>query len=137
MAVAFGRWRSGSCGTLVYLAVADEENLGTWGRASLAAQTDAVLGYVVTEAGGSVVSGPRLPVIVGEKGSYWCRIAVRDTGARVATVPDRQRARDAAEIVRRLASTPPTMVHDVATLHRRRRLRAGIERLGESTLRLL
>src|SRR4030095_9331452 len=52
-------------GTLIYLAVADEENLGTWGAEHLAQPPPA--------------PGPRLPVIVGEKGSYWCRIAVRGT----------------------------------------------------------
>ena len=41
-------------GTLVYLAVADEENLGTWGAEHLVEhERDAVMAdYVVTEAGG-------------------------------------------------------------------------------------
>ena len=35
----------------------------------------------------------KLPVIVGEKGSYWCTLRVtRHAGARVAAVPHRQRA---------------------------------------------
>ncbi|MCU1427875.1 MAG: acetylornithine deacetylase/succinyldiaminopimelate desuccinylase-like deacylase, partial [Actinomycetia bacterium] len=71
-------------GTLIYLAVADEENLGTWGAEHLVEQErDAVMAdYVITEAGGfqlPTATGPRLPVIVGEKGSYWCRITVRGT----------------------------------------------------------
>ena len=87
MAVAFRDLaRSGFTprGTLVYLAVADEENLGTWGAEHLLDhERDAVQAdYVVTEAGGFQMPtprGPRLPVIVGEKGSYWCRITVRGT----------------------------------------------------------
>jgi acetylornithine deacetylase/succinyl-diaminopimelate desuccinylase-like protein len=73
MAVAFrGLARSGfkPRGTLVYLAVADEENLGTWGAEHLLDhELDAVRAdYVVTEAGGFQMPtprGPRLPVIVG------------------------------------------------------------------------
>ena len=76
MAVAFRDLaRSGfkPRGTLVYLAVADEENLGTWGADHmLKRERDAVAAdYVVTEAGGFQLpssEGPRLPVIVGEKG---------------------------------------------------------------------
>ena len=57
MAVAFRNLaRSGFTprGTLVYLAVADEENLGTWGAEHLLEhERDAVMAdYVVTEAGG-------------------------------------------------------------------------------------
>ena len=122
MAVAFRSLaRSGfrPRGTLVYLAVADEENLGTWGAEHLldherdAVQSD----FVVTEAGGfqmPTARGPRLPVIVGEKGSYWCRIAVRGTPGH-ASQPFRtdNALVTAAEIVRRLAEyRPPTMIHD-------------------------
>ena len=122
MAVAFRSLaRSGfrPRGTLVYLAVADEENLGTWGAEHLLArQADAVRAdYVVTEAGGFQMPsahGPRLPVIVGEKGSYWCRIRVRGTPGH-ASQPFRtdNALVTAAEIVRRLAEyRPPTMIHD-------------------------
>ncbi len=122
MAVAFRSLaRSGfkPKGTLVYLAVADEENLGTWGAEHLLErETDAVRAdYVVTEAGGFQMrspSGPRLPVIVGEKGSYWCRITVRGTPGH-ASQPFRtdNALVTAAEIVRRLAEyRPPTMIHD-------------------------
>jgi Acetylornithine deacetylase/Succinyl-diaminopimelate desuccinylase and related deacylases len=80
MAVAFkGLARSGfrPRGTLVYLAVADEESLGTWGADHLVSNERAAVeaDYVITESGGFQIpapSGPRLPVIVGEKGSYWC-----------------------------------------------------------------
>ncbi len=122
MAVAFRALaRSGfkPRGTLVYLAVADEENLGTWGAEHLLVnETDAVRAdYVITEAGGFQMpsaAGPRLPVIVGEKGSYWCRISVRGTPGH-ASQPFRtdNALVTAAEIVRRLAEyRPPTVIHD-------------------------
>jgi acetylornithine deacetylase/succinyl-diaminopimelate desuccinylase-like protein len=122
MAVAFRSLaRSGfrPRGTLVYLAVADEENLGTYGADHmLTNENDAVAAdYVVTEAGGfqmPTANGPRLPIIVGEKGSYWCRIGVRGTPGH-ASQPFRtdNALVTAAEIVRRLAEyRPPTMIHD-------------------------
>jgi len=122
MAVAFRDLaRSGFTpkGTLVYLAVADEENLGTWGAEHLVEhERDAVMAdYVVTEAGGFQMpnaKGPRLPVIVGEKGSYWCRITVRGTPGH-ASQPFRtdNALVTAAEIVRRLAEyRPPTHIHE-------------------------
>jgi acetylornithine deacetylase/succinyl-diaminopimelate desuccinylase-like protein len=122
MAVAFRDLaRSGfkPKGTLVYLAVADEENLGTWGAEHLVEhERDAVMAdYVVTEAGGFQMpnaKGPRLPVIVGEKGSYWCRITVRGTPGH-ASQPFRtdNALVTAAEIVRRLAEyRPPTHIHE-------------------------
>ena len=103
----------------MYLAVADEENLGTWGAEHLLEhERDAVLAdYVITEAGGfqmPTARGPRLPVIVGEKGSYWCRITVRGTPGH-ASQPFRtdNALVTAAEIVRRLAEyRPPTVIHD-------------------------
>jgi acetylornithine deacetylase/succinyl-diaminopimelate desuccinylase-like protein len=106
-------------GTLIYLAVADEENLGTWGAEHLLDhERDAVMAdYVVTEAGGfqmPTANGPRLPVIVGEKGSYWCRITVRGTPGH-ASQPFRtdNALVTAAEIVRRLAEyKPPTQIHE-------------------------
>ena len=73
--------------------------------------------YVVTEAGGFQMPtprGPRLPVIVGEKGSYWCRITVRGTPGH-ASQPFRtdNALVTAAEIVKRLAEyRPPTQIHD-------------------------
>jgi acetylornithine deacetylase/succinyl-diaminopimelate desuccinylase-like protein len=106
-------------GTLIYLAVADEENLGTWGAEHLVErERDAVMAdYVITEAGGfqlPTATGPRLPVIVGEKGSYWCRITVRGTPGH-ASQPFRtdNALVTAAEIVRRLAEyRPPTQIHE-------------------------
>ena len=73
-------------GTLIYAAVADEEALGTYGADwMLREQTDAVRAdYVITESGGFEIplpsaTGPKLPVIVGEKGAYWCTLRVRGT----------------------------------------------------------
>ena len=122
MAVAFRDLaRSGfkPRGTLVYFAVADEENLGTWGAEHMIEhERDAVQAdYVVTEAGGfqmPTAQGPRLPVIVGEKGSYWCRITVPGTPGH-ASQPFRtdNALVTAAEVVRRLATfKPPTHIHD-------------------------
>jgi acetylornithine deacetylase/succinyl-diaminopimelate desuccinylase-like protein len=122
MAVAFRDLaRSGFTprGTLIYFAVADEENLGTWGAEHMIEhERDAVQAdYVVTEAGGfqmPTADGPRLPVIVGEKGSYWCRITVPGTPGH-ASQPFRtdNALITAAEIVRRLAEyKPPTLIHD-------------------------
>jgi acetylornithine deacetylase/succinyl-diaminopimelate desuccinylase-like protein len=104
---------------LIYLAVADEENLGTWGAEHLVErERDAVMAdYVITEAGGfqlPTATGLRLPVIVGEKGSYWCRITVRGTPGH-ASQPFRtdNALVTAAEVVRRLAQyRPPTQIHD-------------------------
>ncbi|MFM8973328.1 MAG: M20/M25/M40 family metallo-hydrolase [Actinomycetota bacterium] len=106
-------------GSLVYLAVADEESLGTYGAEYLLRhERDAVRAdYVVTESGGFQMphsQGPRLPVIVGEKGSYWCRITVRGTPGH-ASQPFRtdNALVTAAEIVRRIADyRPPTLVHE-------------------------
>ncbi len=142
MAVAFRNLaRSGfrPRGTLVYLAVADEENLGTWGAEHLLErERDAVFAdYVVTEAGGfqmPTAAGPRLPVIVGEKGSYWCRIIVRGTPGH-ASQPFRtdNALVTAAEIVRRLAEyRPPTMIHDTW-----RRFVEGVDFGPEWTAKLL
>src|SRR5882757_6375625 len=123
MAVAFkGLAKSGfkPRGTLVYLAVADEESLGTWGADHLVAneRSAVVADYVITESGGFQIpapSGPRLPVIVGEKGSYWCRLSVKGTPGH-ASQPFRtdNALVTAAEVVRRLADyRPAAQIHDV------------------------
>jgi acetylornithine deacetylase/succinyl-diaminopimelate desuccinylase-like protein len=71
-------------GDLVFVAVADEEGLGTHGAGWLTehlvpeVRTD----FLVTEAGGFPMptpSGTRLPVITGEKGVFWCTLTVRGT----------------------------------------------------------
>jgi acetylornithine deacetylase/succinyl-diaminopimelate desuccinylase-like protein len=107
-------------GTLVYLAVADEEALGTYGADHLVAnERDAVAAdYVITESGGIPIPSPeglKLPVIVGEKGTAWCRLRVKGTSGH-ASQPFRtdNALVTTAEIVRRLDEfRPPTVLHDV------------------------
>jgi acetylornithine deacetylase/succinyl-diaminopimelate desuccinylase-like protein len=114
MAAAFKRlaeegWRPR--GTLTYLAVADEEALGTYGAGWLTQQeADAVKAdFVVTESGGFQMplasgSGPKLPVMVGEKGAIWTNIRVRGTPGH-GSIPLRtdNALVKAAEVVRRIS----------------------------------
>jgi len=107
-------------GTLVYLAVADEEALGTYGAGHLVEhERDAVAAdYVITESGGIPIPSPaglKLPVVVGEKGTAWCRLRVAGTAGH-ASQPFRtdNAVVTAAEVIRRLATfKPPTTLHDV------------------------
>ncbi|HYI62950.1 MAG TPA: M20/M25/M40 family metallo-hydrolase [Acidimicrobiales bacterium] len=116
MAVAVRRlaqrgWRP--AGTLVFAAVADEEAAGIWGARHLAeAQLDAVRSdYVLTESGGIPMRSPgglKLPVMVGEKGCYWCRITVRGTAGHGSQPYKADNALvKAAEVVRRIATFRP------------------------------
>jgi acetylornithine deacetylase/succinyl-diaminopimelate desuccinylase-like protein len=102
-------------GTLIYLAVADEEALGTHGAKWLVdREPDAVeADFVVTEFGGvrmplPSTTGLKLPVIVAEKGSYWCTLTVRGTPGH-ASMPFRtdNALVKAAEVVRRIADHRP------------------------------
>jgi acetylornithine deacetylase/succinyl-diaminopimelate desuccinylase-like protein len=106
-------------GTLVYLAVADEEALGSHGAGWLTEhQRDAVdCDYVVTESGGIVIpsrSGPKLPVVVAEKGTWWCVLRVHGTPGHASRPLRTDNALvKAAEVVRRLAEyRPETRIHD-------------------------
>jgi len=109
-------------GTLIYLAVADEEALGTYGaKWLLEHHSDAVRAdFVVTESGGfrmplPSAGGPKLPVMVGEKGTYWCKLRVRGTPGH-GSMPLRtdNALVKAAEVVRRIAEfQPETEVHEV------------------------
>jgi acetylornithine deacetylase/succinyl-diaminopimelate desuccinylase-like protein len=125
MAVAVKRFAQSGArprGTLIYLGVADEEALGVHGAKWLVEnEPDAVLAdYVVTESGGYRMplgspSGPKLPVMVGEKGTYWCRIRVHGTPGH-GSMPFRSDNAivKAAEIVKRIAEYhPPTDAHEV------------------------
>jgi acetylornithine deacetylase/succinyl-diaminopimelate desuccinylase-like protein len=106
-------------GTLIYLGVADEEALGTYGANHLVAhEADAVQAdYVITESGGFVLpspTGPKLPVIVGEKGTYWCTLRITGTPGH-ASQPLRtdNAVVTAAEVVRRIdAHRPETRIHE-------------------------
>jgi acetylornithine deacetylase/succinyl-diaminopimelate desuccinylase-like protein len=110
-------------GSLVYLAVADEEALGTHGaKWLLENEADAVRSdYVITESGGFRMplptASPKLPIMVGEKGTYWCRIRVRGTPGH-GSMPFRtdNALLKAAEAVRRIGEfQPETHIHDVWT----------------------
>ncbi|MDZ5622814.1 M20/M25/M40 family metallo-hydrolase [Nocardioides bizhenqiangii] len=103
-------------GTLVYLAVADEEGGGTYGaewllehqRESVAAD------YVITETGGMSLPVPGatetlLPVMVGEKGFGWVTLVVRGTPGH-GSMPLRtdNALVKAAEVVQRVAAIQST-----------------------------
>jgi acetylornithine deacetylase/succinyl-diaminopimelate desuccinylase-like protein len=106
-------------GTLIYLAVADEEAQGVWGAHWLLDhEREAVYAdYVLTESGGFQVptaAGPRLPVVVGEKGTFWSKLTVRGTPGH-GSQPFRtdNAVITAAEVVRRIAEyRPETRIHD-------------------------
>ena len=110
-------------GTLVYLAVADEEALGTWGARWLVDhEWDAVAAdYVLTESGGFQMPsphGPRLPVMVAEKGTFWSKLHVRGTPGHGSQPFMTDNALvTAAEVIRRLAEYAPTA--DVGEVWRR------------------
>jgi acetylornithine deacetylase/succinyl-diaminopimelate desuccinylase-like protein len=107
-------------GTLIYLAVADEEALGAYGADHLTAhEADAVRAdYVITESGGIPVAGGdgdlRLPVLVGEKGSCWCTLRVSGTPGHASLPFDTDNALvTASRVVQRLAEHQPrTHIHD-------------------------
>jgi acetylornithine deacetylase/succinyl-diaminopimelate desuccinylase-like protein len=107
-------------GTLIFLAVADEEALGTWGAEHLAQhERDAVAAdYVITESGGIPVPGGdgavRLPVLVGEKGSCWCTLRVTGTPGHASLPYATDNALvTASRVVQRLADhRPETQIHD-------------------------
>ena len=126
-------------GTLTYLAVADEEALGTWGAHHLVDhEWDAVRAdYVITESGGIPIpsaSGLKLPVMVGEKGCYWSTITVRGTPGHGSQPWRTDNALvKAAEVVRRIADyAPVTDINDVW-----RRFVAGIDLPEDLTRALL
>jgi acetylornithine deacetylase/succinyl-diaminopimelate desuccinylase-like protein len=100
-------------GTLIYLAVADEESGGHHGAGWLADHAWDEIGadYVLTESGGILTptaTGPKVTITLAEKGVAWRRLRVQGTpghgsmpfGADNAVVK-------AAEIVRRLAEFRP------------------------------
>jgi acetylornithine deacetylase/succinyl-diaminopimelate desuccinylase-like protein len=116
-------------GTLTYLAVADEEALGTWGAHHLVEhEADAVRAdYVITESGGIPIpsaGGLKLPIMVGEKGCYWSTITVRGTPGHGSQPWRTDNALvKAAEVVRRIADyAPATDINDIW-----RRFVAGID----------
>ena len=116
-------------GTLVYLAVADEEALGAYGARHLVErERDAVVAdFVITEAGGFPIPTPdglKLPVIVGEKGTYWTRLRIQGTAGHGSQPHRADNALvTAAEVVRRIHEyRPQTEIHEI--------FRAFVEGLG-------
>jgi acetylornithine deacetylase/succinyl-diaminopimelate desuccinylase-like protein len=107
-------------GTLIYLAVADEEALGTWGAKYLVEhERDAVYAdYVITESGGYQMPTPegvRLPVLTAEKGTFWSKLRIGGTPGH-GSQPYRtdNAVVTAAEVVRRLYEyRPQTEIHEV------------------------
>jgi acetylornithine deacetylase/succinyl-diaminopimelate desuccinylase-like protein len=110
-------------GDLTYIAVADEEGLSTFGAKWLCAnQADEVRSdYVITESGGFPMGGadgtPRLPVIVGEKGVYWCVLTVKGTPGHGSQPLRTDNALvKAAEVVRRIDEyRPQAQLHEAWT----------------------
>ncbi|MBA3655217.1 MAG: M20/M25/M40 family metallo-hydrolase [Actinobacteria bacterium] len=107
-------------GTLIYLAVADEEALGDHGAKWLTDNQpdDVAATYVLTESGGIPMpsgGGPKLPVIVGEKGTFWCRLTVKGTPGHASSPLRTDNALvKAAEVVRRIAEyRPETQIHEI------------------------
>jgi acetylornithine deacetylase/succinyl-diaminopimelate desuccinylase-like protein len=107
-------------GTLIYLAVADEEALGTWGAKHLVEhERDAVYAdYVLTESGGYQMPSPegvRLPVLTAEKGTFWSKLRIRGTPGHGSQPYNTDNAVvTAAEVVRRIHDyQPTTTIHDV------------------------
>lgn len=111
-----GGWRPR--GTLLYMAVADEESRGTHGAEWLIDnEWDAVrCDYLVTELGGARLplgNGAR-PVFVAEKGSHWTRLRVSGVpGHGSAPYGADNAVVKMAEVVRRIAKyRPPAVMHE-------------------------
>jgi acetylornithine deacetylase/succinyl-diaminopimelate desuccinylase-like protein len=110
-------------GDLTYVAVADEEALGTHGAEWLCRHAaDAVNSdYVITESGGFPMGGAdgttRLPVITGEKGVYWCVLTVKGTPGHGSQPFRTDNALvKAAELVRRIDEyRPQAQLHEAWT----------------------
>jgi acetylornithine deacetylase/succinyl-diaminopimelate desuccinylase-like protein len=100
-------------GTLIYLAVADEESGGRHGAQWLAEHAWDAVGadYVLTESGGILTptpSGPKVTVTVAEKGVAWRRLRVQGTPAHGSMPFGSDNAIvKTAEVVRRLAEFRP------------------------------
>jgi acetylornithine deacetylase/succinyl-diaminopimelate desuccinylase-like protein len=100
-------------GSLTYIAVADEEGLSRFGAQWLCQHEadDLRTDYVVTETGGfpmEGMDGMRLPVIVGEKGTFWTRMTVKGTPGHGSQPLRTDNALvKAAEIVRRIDEYRP------------------------------
>ncbi|MGH9184700.1 MAG: M20/M25/M40 family metallo-hydrolase, partial [Acidimicrobiales bacterium] len=92
---------------------------GTFGAAHLIEhERDAVIAdNVITESGGIPLSSPsgvKLPVLVAEKGTWWCTLRIRGTPGHASQPYGTDNALvKAAEVVGRLAGLlPPAVIHD-------------------------
>jgi acetylornithine deacetylase/succinyl-diaminopimelate desuccinylase-like protein len=100
-------------GTLVFLAVADEEAGGGLGARWLAENArDAIAcDFVITENGGVLqhtAAGERIGITVGEKGMFWCRLRVHGTPGHGSRPLHADNAViKAAEVVTRLSGYRP------------------------------
>ncbi|GAC1362580.1 MAG: M20/M25/M40 family metallo-hydrolase [Actinomycetota bacterium] len=102
-------------GTLMFLAVADEEAGGTFGAEWLVEHHLDMLrcDYLITEPGAFRMPWPsrgtlKLPVTVAEKGAYWCTIRAHGTPGHGSRPFRTDNALiKAAEVVRRLAAYRP------------------------------
>ncbi len=110
-------------GDLTYIAVADEEALGAYGAKWLCehAADEVSADYVITESGGfpmdSTDGTTRLPVIVGEKGVFWCKLTIRGTPGHGSQPLRTDNALvKAAELVRRIDEyRPEAQLHEAWT----------------------
>ena len=110
-------------GDLTYVAVADEEALSTYGARWLCRNEPDAVGsdFVITESGGFPMVGvdgtTRLPVIVGEKGVFWCTLTVKGTpGHGSQPLRTDNTLVKAAEIVRRIDEyRPEAELHEAWT----------------------
>ena len=110
-------------GTLVYLAVADEENLGTYGAQFMTEEHWDSVGadYVLCEWGGvrsdlpSRTEGLKLNLTVAEKGTQQVKLRVRGVpGHGSAPFGSDNAVVKAARIVARVAAyQPPIVLHDI------------------------
>ncbi|MHB1711435.1 MAG: M20/M25/M40 family metallo-hydrolase [Acidimicrobiales bacterium] len=117
--LALGGFRP--AGNLTYVAVADEEGSGIHGAKWLCEHRADVVNsdFVITESGGFPSQGAdgatRLPVIVGEKGIYWCILTVKGTPGHASQPLRTDNALvKAAEVVRRIDEyRPQAEMHDI------------------------
>jgi acetylornithine deacetylase/succinyl-diaminopimelate desuccinylase-like protein len=107
-------------GTLIFLAVADEEAQGAYGADWLIREHwDAVrCDYVITEYGGARVplgTTPKLALIVAEKGSHWTRLRIKGVpGHGSMPYKSDNAVVKMSEVVRRIAAyRPPAVLHEV------------------------
>ena len=110
-------------GDLTYVAVADEEALGNHGAKWLCDHVadEVNADYVITESGGFPMRAAdgttRLPVIVGEKGVFWCRLVIKGTPGHGSQPLRTDNALvKAAEVVRRIDEyRPQAQLHEAWT----------------------